>query len=63
MNFARFHLSAVYMRFSCKKLADRLSKVLDDLISVNESSFVGNIYILDGVVVLNEAIEEAKRKK
>lgn len=43
-----------------KILAARLRKVLDDLISVNQSAFVGNRHILDGVVVINEAIDEAK---
>lgn len=46
-----------------KVLAARLSRVLDKIISPFQSVFVGGRYILDGVVVLNEAIEEAKRKK
>lgn len=46
-----------------KLLASRLSKVMDKLISINQSTFVGGRNIMDGVVILNEAIEEAKRRK
>lgn len=48
---------------SYKIMASKLSKVLDLLISVNQRAFVGKRNILDGVVILNEAIEEAKKKK
>lgn len=37
-------------------LVARLSKVLDGLISQNQSVFIGERYILDGGVILNEAI-------
>lgn len=45
-----------------KLLARRLSKVVEGIISDCQSAFVGNRHILDGVVVLNEAVEEAKKK-
>lgn len=44
-----------------KVLAKRLNIVLDSIISKNQSAFVGNKYILD--LVLNEAIDEAKKRK
>lgn len=46
-----------------KILAGRLSRAIGGLISECQSEFMGGRSILDGVVVLNEAIEEVKRKK
>lgn len=46
-----------------KVLARRLSKVMGSVISESQCAFVENRLIHDGVVVLNEAMEEAKRKK
>lgn len=45
-----------------KVLANRFRRVLDSVISVNQSTFVGNRQIHDGTVVLNEELEEAKRR-
>lgn len=44
-------------------LAKRLKKVIGKLIGENQSAFIKNRFILDGVVVLNEAIEDAKFSK
>lgn len=41
----------------------RLSKVLDSVISETQYAFLSGRQILDGVVILNEVINEAKRKK
>lgn len=46
-----------------KTLANRLSKVLDVVISENQSAFVGGRQILDGIVILNEMMDEAKKRK
>lgn len=54
-------IGSVYKILS-KILATRFSKVIGRVISVNQSAFIGERYILDGVVILNEAIEEAKRR-
>lgn len=46
-----------------KVLARRLSKVMGSVISEQQAAFVGERNILDSIVVLNEVIEEMKRKK
>ncbi|CAJ2631177.1 unnamed protein product [Trifolium pratense] len=46
-----------------KVLATRLKKVLGNLISKCQSAFLPNRQILDGVLVVNELIDLAKRKK
>ncbi|CAJ2637710.1 unnamed protein product [Trifolium pratense] len=46
-----------------KLLANRLKKVLGKLISKCQSAFLPHRQILDGVVVLNEIIDLAKRRK
>ncbi|XP_057786229.1 uncharacterized protein LOC131003700 [Salvia miltiorrhiza] len=46
-----------------KVLANRMKQVMDSVISDNQSAFIGGRYILDGVVVLNEAIAEATKKR
>ncbi|XP_057419061.1 uncharacterized protein LOC130713301 [Lotus japonicus] len=46
-----------------KLLANRLKKVLDNLISEQQFAFLGGRQMLDSVVVVNEAINAAKRSK
>ncbi|XP_057803748.1 uncharacterized protein LOC131019082 [Salvia miltiorrhiza] len=46
-----------------KVLANRMKQVMDSVISDNQSAFIGGRYILDGVVVLNEVIAEATKKR
>lgn len=46
-----------------KLLATRLSKIIDCLISENQSAFVKGRNILDGVMVINELCDYAKKKK
>ncbi|GLT25250.1 hypothetical protein SLA2020_003940 [Shorea laevis] len=46
-----------------KILANRLSKVLPSIINLNQSAFIGGRQIADGIVVANEVIHEAKRRK
>lgn len=55
-------LGCIY-KIIAKILARRLSKVLDGVISGNQSAFVGGRQILDSIVILNELIDEAKKKK
>lgn len=54
-------LSSIY-KIIAKTLARRLSKVLDGMISENQSAFVGGRQILDGIVILNEIIDEANKR-
>lgn len=46
-----------------KVLVSRLKLVIGKIISENQSAFLQGRNILDGVVVLNEIIEEARKKK
>lgn len=46
-----------------KTLAVRLSKVLEEVISDTQSVFLRGRHILNGVVILNEVIDEARKKK
>ncbi|KAL8519786.1 hypothetical protein ACS0TY_010647 [Phlomoides rotata] len=46
-----------------KILACRLSKVMDQIIDDSQSTFIKGRNILDGMVILNEAIDESKRYK
>lgn len=46
-----------------KILSKRLAKVLEVVISENQSAFIGGRQILDNILILNESIEEAKRRK
>ncbi|PNX75860.1 cysteine-rich receptor-like protein kinase, partial [Trifolium pratense] len=55
-------IGSVYKILS-KILANRLKRVLEKLISKCQSAFLPQRQILDGVVVLNEVIDLAKRRK
>ncbi|GKV16991.1 hypothetical protein SLEP1_g27551 [Rubroshorea leprosula] len=48
---------------TAKVLANRLKSVLPGIISENQSAFLGGRQLVDGVLVLNEVVEEVKRKK
>ncbi|GKV49843.1 hypothetical protein SLEP1_g56570 [Rubroshorea leprosula] len=55
-------ISSMYKIVS-KILAIRLSKVLDLVISPNQTSFIGGRHIIDGIIITNEIIHEAKQSK
>ncbi|MCH86516.1 LINE-1 reverse transcriptase like, partial [Trifolium medium] len=55
-------VSSLYKILS-KVLADRLKKVLGKVISKLQSAFIPNRQILDGVLVVNELLDLAKRRK
>lgn len=46
-----------------KLLANRLKKVRETLNSRNQSVFIANRNILDGVVVINKVVDFVKKKK
>lgn len=46
-----------------KVLARRISRVLEEVISLNQSAFIGGRNILDGVVVVNDIVDEARKKR
>lgn len=46
-----------------KILSKRLKQVFPKLIDVNQFTFLGGRNMLDSVLVVNEAVDEAKKKK
>lgn len=46
-----------------KRLASRLRKMMDKLISSNQTNFISGRHILDGVLITNEIIYYDKRMK
>jgi hypothetical protein len=55
-------LGSLYKLVS-KVLAKRLGKVMDSIISKNQSAFIKGRHLADGVVVVNEVVDLAKRTK
>ncbi|WJX46310.1 Amidase 1 [Trifolium repens] len=55
-------LGSLYKLLS-KVLARRLGKVMNSIISKNQSAFIKGRHLADGVVVANEVIDLAKRSK
>lgn len=62
-DFRPISLIGCLYKIISKTLARRLSKVLESLISETQSAFIDGRQILDGIVVLNEIVGEAKKKK
>lgn len=46
-----------------KVLASRLKKALPNLISNNQSAFLSGRLILDGVVIINKVVDDARKRK
>lgn len=55
-------LNVVY-KIVTKTLTLRLNKIIDKLISPNQTAFIPGRYILDGVVVIHEVMHEIVRQK
>lgn len=63
MIIGQFFLIGGIYKIVSKILSKRISCVLDSVISSNQSAFIGSRQILDSIVVLNEAIDEARKTK
>lgn len=57
-----FLISGVY-KVVAKVLSKWLAKVLSRVIAPNQSAFIGDRNILDGVVVTNEIVDEVRKQK
>ena len=55
-------ISCMY-KVVAKLLANRLRNVLSGLIDERQSAFIKDRHILHGILILNEVVEEAKRRK
>ncbi|GKV29210.1 hypothetical protein SLEP1_g38156 [Rubroshorea leprosula] len=61
--FRPISLIGVMYKIVAKLLANRLRKVLDGVIGEQQMAFIEGRQLMDGVVIANEVIDEAKKKK
>ncbi|GKV33229.1 hypothetical protein SLEP1_g41758 [Rubroshorea leprosula] len=62
-DFRPISLIGCIYKLLAKVLANRLKMVMSQIISNTQSAFVGGRQLVDGVLVLNEVVEEVKRRK
>ncbi|GKV33735.1 hypothetical protein SLEP1_g42199 [Rubroshorea leprosula] len=62
-NYRPISLIGCMYKIVSKLLANRMRKVMDSIISPNQSAFVGKRQIVDGIIITNELIHEVKRRK
>jgi hypothetical protein len=62
-DFRPISLLGCLYKLVAKVLAARLAKVMDDVISNTQSAFIKGRQLVDGVVVVNEVIDFAKKSK
>ncbi|GJT34824.1 putative RNA-directed DNA polymerase, eukaryota, reverse transcriptase zinc-binding domain protein [Tanacetum coccineum] len=62
-DFRPISLIGTHYKIIAKVLANRLSKVVDNLISHEQLAFIKSLQILDGPLILSEAIDWYKKRK
>ena len=62
-DFRPISLVGCICKIIAKVLAARLRNAMHYLIEENQSAFVGGWFLLDGVVVANEVVDDAKKRK
>ncbi|GJW01256.1 putative RNA-directed DNA polymerase, eukaryota, reverse transcriptase zinc-binding domain protein [Tanacetum coccineum] len=62
-DFRLISLIGIHYKIIAKILANRLSKVIDKIVSKEQSTFIAGRQILDGPIILNEIIEWHKKRK
>jgi hypothetical protein len=61
--FRPISLLGCLYKLIAKVLAKRLAKVMDSVISSNQSAFIKGRNLVDGVVIVNEVVDWAKKAK
>ncbi|GKV49874.1 hypothetical protein SLEP1_g56597 [Rubroshorea leprosula] len=61
--FRPISLIGVIYKILAKIFANRLKKVLDGLIGEQQMAFISGMQLMDGVVIANELVDEAKKRK
>ncbi|GJS75512.1 putative RNA-directed DNA polymerase, eukaryota, reverse transcriptase zinc-binding domain protein [Tanacetum coccineum] len=62
-DFCPISLISIHYKIISKILANRLSKVIDKIVSKEQSAFIAGRQIFDGPVILSEIIEWYKKRK
>ena len=62
-DFRPISLIGIYYKVISKMLAERLKVVMGNIIGETQSAFLQGRYILDGVLIANEVIEELRKTK